>query len=323
MNFISASRWSRFRVKSSSSGTRWECGGIPGLPGVGDAVEDVARHINDQIDQLDGVRRIVTVGPSMGAYGAILFGCLLGAERVIALAPQTYLSHHLQTEWLPEDLDLQVPDLAPIIREAPTTKIELVAGWDETIDVFHAQRVAGFQSVRVLALPGRTHFLAIELHREGKLEALIGDLLRGDTPADCQVNPPLDPEVEWRIEDTVLARVAGDWRAAAEKIAPVADRYRDWAGPNFDLGRGLIGTGDWAGAETPLRRAVVASPHLTEPRIALAAALSERKRSTDAETVLREGLAIDPDWKEGRLMLEGRFECQARWYLAGKEAASS
>lgn len=301
------------------SGLWWNAG----LPGAGDTVNEIVGRIETEIGQLHGVKRVITVGPSMGAYGAILFGCLLGAERVIALAPQTYLSRRLQTDWLPKSLDLQVPDLAPVIRQTPSTHIELVAGWDDTLDVFHAQRIAGLPSVRVLALPGRTHLLALELHREGKLESLLTALVQGDIPESAQVNPSLDADIKRRIEATVFARAAGDWRAVATAIEPVAERHHDWAGPNFDLGRGLIGIGKWSAAEAVLRRVIHANPRLTEPRIALASILRERGHARDATAVIHDGLTLDPDWREGHIVLEEGIRCKARWYTAGKEIIRS
>jgi pimeloyl-ACP methyl ester carboxylesterase len=239
-----------------------------GLPGVGDTVEEIAAAIEQEAARF-GAARIVTNGSSMGGYAAILFGCLLGVERVVALAPQTLLSHRLQPNWLPEGLDLQVPDLVPVIRAAPATRIELVAGWDDTIDVFHAQRVAGLPSVRVLALPGRTHLLTAELYFEGKLGPLITELVDGGTPEGCRVDPALEPDEERRIADTVFALKGEDWGTVVERIAPVAAEHEDWAGPNFDLGRGLAGIEDWEGAEAALRRAVDANPRWIEPRTAL------------------------------------------------------
>jgi len=61
-----------------------------GLPGQGDGLLDVARVLRELIDGHD-VRRVVMAGNSAGGYAALVFGCLLGADAVLAFAPQTVL----------------------------------------------------------------------------------------------------------------------------------------------------------------------------------------------------------------------------------------
>jgi pimeloyl-ACP methyl ester carboxylesterase len=53
-----------------------------GLPGIGETLEEIAERLKWEIAEL-GATRIVTFGSSMGGYAAILFGCLLDAERAI------------------------------------------------------------------------------------------------------------------------------------------------------------------------------------------------------------------------------------------------
>src|ERR1700741_4509909 len=77
-----------------------------GLPGIGGTIEEIAAWIGREVRGL-GARRIVTMGYSMGGYAAILFGCLTGAERAIAITPQTLLDRRLR--WLvpPPRVELQ------------------------------------------------------------------------------------------------------------------------------------------------------------------------------------------------------------------------
>lgn len=238
-----------------------------GLPGEGDTLEEVAAGVERELRRLDA-KQVITLGSSMGGYAAILFGCMLGAERAIALAPQTLLDPALRHA-PPAHVRLQAPDLAPIIRDTPATRIDLVAGWDDHLDVFNAQRVAGLPSVRVLALRNGVHAFVEHLHNDDKLIPLITDLVEGDTPENCDVNPQLDPEDEQRIADTAYAVQRGDWEAVTERIGPVAERYPSWAGPNFDLGRALTEMGDLHAAEVFLTRAVQGNPRWHDARLRL------------------------------------------------------
>src|SRR4029077_228384 len=112
-----------------------------GLPGIGDTVEEIAEWIGREGAAL-GAQRTLTMGYSMGGYAAILFGCLIGAERAIALTPQTLLDRQLRWLGPPARLRAQGADLMPFMRAAPKTEVDLVIGGDSLLDLFHAQRVA-------------------------------------------------------------------------------------------------------------------------------------------------------------------------------------
>jgi pimeloyl-ACP methyl ester carboxylesterase len=289
-----------------------------GLPGVGDTIEEIADRIELEVAEL-GAKRTIAIGSSMGAYAAILFGCLIGAERVVALAPQTYLDPILPHA-PPAGVELQAPDLRPVLQEATGTKVEIVAGWDALIDVFHAQRVAELAPVRVLALKNHVHSFMSALHTEGKLLPLVLELIEGGTPEICQVEPRLAPGIEERIAATVFAEQRGEWQRVAREISPVAERYPDWAGPNFTLGQALSKLGDWTGAEAVQARAVRANPGWTKPRGFLVRAMRKRGGLVEAEQVLRDGIGLDADWGYGHLTLARCLLEQGRKDEAGLAA---
>jgi Flp pilus assembly protein TadD/dienelactone hydrolase len=281
-----------------------------GLPEVGDTLEEIAARIEQELSTL-GASRVVTFGSSMGGYAAILFGCMIGAERAIALAPQTLLDPVLPLA-PPPDVDLQAPDLAPIVSAAPRTKVDLVVGWNDLTDVFHATRIASLPAIRILALPNAAHAFAQDIHDKGKLASLITTLIEGDVPSHYEVDPPLEPDFEQRIADTVYAVRRADWSAVAEKIGPVAEGYPSWAAPNFHFGRALANLGEWEAAEAALARAVQANPGWNRPREELGLALRELGRTEEVEVVIREGLALDPKWWRGYLGLGEHLLQQAR-----------
>jgi pimeloyl-ACP methyl ester carboxylesterase len=272
-----------------------------GLPGVGYTVEEIAERIELEVAKL-GAKRVITLGSSMGGYASILFGCLIGAERAIALAPQTYLDPILPHA-PSADVELQVPDLRSILRETTVTKVDLVAGWDALIDVFHAQRLAEFPQLRVLALRGYIHSFISALHSEGKLLPLVIELSEGGTPEICEVEPQITSDSEERIAATVFAVERSEWEPVVQEIAPVAERYPDWAGPNFTLGQALFNLEDWEGAEAVQARAVRANPGWTQPRTILVSAMLKRDRLGEAELVVRGGLDLDAKWGYGHLSL--------------------
>lgn len=238
-----------------------------GLPGVGETLAEIATGIEREVSKL-GATRIVTTGPSVGAYASILFGCLVGADHAIALAPQTVLDQPLRYA-PPRELALQAPDLRPVIRRAPGTRIDLVAGWYDHIDVFHARRVVDLPSVRVLAVPYRLHRLGMPFPQAVRT-AFLAEMIAGGTPAVCTIAPELDAESDRRIAELAYADNRGDWQTVAECARATTERHADWGGAWFDLARALIELGDRRSAEEILTELARSEPEWPQPRKALA-----------------------------------------------------
>lgn len=64
-----------------------------GLFGVTDSVEDTVEYLKNIIPS--STKRLITLGSSSGGFAAILYGCLLGAEKTISFAPQTFLNEEV------------------------------------------------------------------------------------------------------------------------------------------------------------------------------------------------------------------------------------
>ncbi len=203
-----------------------------GLPGVGDTVADIAAAIEEKVAELNA-KRILTIGSSMGGYAAILFGCMIQAERAIALVPQTLLDPDLPRRRPPRGVALQVPDLREVVAKTPSTKIDVIAALDDILDVFHAQRIASFPSVRVLGLSGVDHKFAETLNQQGKYYPLIEDLIKGRTPAIGKYESPYDEETMSHLTEAVFARGRGDNQAEQRALMQVAMRHPSWRAPDL------------------------------------------------------------------------------------------
>lgn len=218
-----------------------------GLPGAGDTVEEIAAAIEAELAAM-GVRRAITLGSSMGAYAAILFGCLIGAERVVAQSPQTLLDPGLPHWTPPAGVELQAADLRPIIRNAPRTRIDVVIGLDELMDVFHAQRITSAPSVRVLGVPESGHAFPKKLHERNEYWPFVTTLIEGKTPSACTVEPEFPPGIEEQIEDIAFAWGRGERTEAMKALAAMARRYPDWVPPRHALAKGLALMPHWGEA---------------------------------------------------------------------------
>lgn len=276
-----------------------DCWYNAGVPGVGETVDQIAERLREELGAM-GAKKVFTIGSSMGAYAAILFGCLVGAERVMAFAPQTLLDP-MFAHSPPDGVPLQAPDLEPIARSAPSTKIDFVVGWDDPIDVFYYFRLEHLPSVRGLARIGGSHTF-IESLGIG-LPQIIEDLMGGGAPAGFEVQAPADDEVKAGITESVLAYHRSEYARSASLIAPVADANPSWAGLHFMRGLACFNAWDLDGAEAAFGAAKRANPDWYEPYGYLGRTLIQMKRPADAEPLLRKAAELKPDWARNYLFL--------------------
>lgn len=272
-----------------------------GLPGMGDTLERLTERLRLEISAL-GATRVFTFGISMGGYGAILFGCMLGATRAVAFAPQTFLDPPLGYA-PPAGVRLQAPDLEPIARDSRGVEIDLFVPVNDLIDVVHARNLARIPSVRVLAVDSATHGFVAGLHRAGKLAPFLSQLERREVPDFAQPCPPLSADDDRRIRDAAFAKEREDWRMVRERIEPVAARHPRWAAPSFHLGEALLNLGEPTRAEDLLRRVERESSSQNTARLQLCQALRSQGKVEEAEQTIRDGIAADPGWIPGWLGL--------------------
>lgn len=158
-----------------------------GVLGLGDTIPQVAQRLQEIIGTINH-SKVLTIGGSMGGYAALLFGHLVGADRMLAFSPQTFICKELMDRHgdhrLDEPLhrmwsscDLLYPDL----KEVPLdpTRAHIIYGTWDIKDVIHSERM----SVRTTAVPG-DHGVVKQMRNDGRLIKLIKkELGNGDLPA--------------------------------------------------------------------------------------------------------------------------------------------
>jgi Cupin-like domain len=141
-----------------------------GVRGLGNNIDEVRDSLQKLIAEINP-NQIVTIGQSMGAYAAILFGQLLGVDKVLAFGPLSNLNSQNalsigDTRWLSvmQNLEANPPakcyfDLldenfiemqSPNVSLRRTPKLDIFYGQkpdaetpgDINLDHFHAQRLA-------------------------------------------------------------------------------------------------------------------------------------------------------------------------------------
>lgn len=160
-----------------------------GLPELGDTLDATLDSLRRRL-AIYGKVRLSTFGSSAGGFGALLYGILLGADRVLALSPPVTtlrdVSHQLndyRARALLKRLELRLGDGVRDIRQilerhtGPVPRIDLVYGADNKIDHAHATHLADLPGVHLYPLDG------VDTHNTNGLLSSLGlmpALMRGD-----------------------------------------------------------------------------------------------------------------------------------------------
>lgn len=166
---------------------RWFQGGIEGLTG---SMEETLSFLQ-RLLTLGNYRRLVCVGASMGGYMALLVGSVLGADRVLAFSPQTFLDevnrqHYKEPRWadylarLPTGVDPLWLDVRRVMDRylQPDTRIDIHYGKQLYMDGIHVKHLGERPNVHVCAHEVCRHDISVYLDQQGVLNDLLAGLVR-------------------------------------------------------------------------------------------------------------------------------------------------
>jgi hypothetical protein len=165
-----------------------QCWYQQGLRGYSDDVASTATVLLELHEYLEPSRR-VHVGVSSGAFAAILFGVLTGADEVVAFSPLDSLrlvdrlprNDRRWERWIKparqHSKDRRHIDLVRLLKTSQHhTKITVHVGAQDRKDVIAARRLGRIESVEVVAHPG-DHTFVRSLRDSGALASLLRDSL--------------------------------------------------------------------------------------------------------------------------------------------------
>jgi tetratricopeptide (TPR) repeat protein len=149
-----------------------------GVAGLGTTIEETIASIQAWCAR-NSVDEIITVGASMGGYGAVLYGGMLKA-KVLAFSFDTLLRLPTSPSWrlMPKDAVMRYPDLVPAIQQAGAP-INVFVGEMYPIDVVAAQRLVNLPNVKVESLRGVDHGSARFLHLALGVKTVVGMIATG------------------------------------------------------------------------------------------------------------------------------------------------
>ena len=206
------------KILVRDSGNAWYHRQIAGL---GNHVDETAQSLRELVRRI-APSTVTTLGQSMGAYAAVMYGLLLDAQQIVAFGPLSFLDvqqarlyHELR--WLPvmESLAQDPPlsgyyDLAALCRARATadTQMHLVFGTrpdaanagasaseSVNLDAMHAQRLAAFGRCTLHPYPHSGHAVVQHLIDTRRINGLLASCILGLTLDD---EPMPDVSREWR-----------------------------------------------------------------------------------------------------------------------------
>jgi hypothetical protein len=152
-----------------------------GLLGLSHDVPSTATYLKTFLARS---KRIVTLGTSSGGFAAILFGVLMGAERVIAFGPQTQLDRRVYKRFKSTDsrlrdmeADPQYMDLRTVLENHPYDgRIEVHYAADSDTDKPAADHIASFPAVKLFGYESGEHAIARVLRDNGTLSGILDSI---------------------------------------------------------------------------------------------------------------------------------------------------
>jgi len=158
-----------------------------GMPGHGSTLGEVTESLRAMIAEHD-VERMVFTGNSAGGYAALVFGTLLGADVVLAFAPQTNLDPAVLSRWgdhrwderlLPlvkeGALDERWVDLGSALPGARVADTRYQVYFDDSlaVDRQHAESLLGLPGLRLYRFGRGAHHLVRSLRDDGALARIV------------------------------------------------------------------------------------------------------------------------------------------------------
>lgn len=234
------------KILVRDSGNAWYHRRIAGL---GNHVDETAQALRELVRRI-APGQVTTVGQSMGAYAAVMYGLLLDAQQIVAFGPLSFLDarqarlyHELR--WLPvmESLAQDPPlsgyyDLAALCRARATgqTQLHLVfgtrpdaarpdvanlgasAGESVNLDAMHAQRLAAYGQCTLHPFPQSGHAVVQHLIDTKRINSLLASCILGLTLA-----PEPMPEIGAAWQDWVAENLR--LGCAGEQLVAVLQQH--------------------------------------------------------------------------------------------------
>lgn len=271
-----------------------------GVPGLGDNLNETLLAIRRIIDE-SGAETVVTVGSSMGAFGAVFYGCKIGADAVVAFGPELIIN--VRGGFSAKNMAgssniLRMED----IDRTDRTRLFYVCGDMSPVDnycaVVASDRIGGTHVLIRDAL----HGVAKNLKNEGRLAEVIEECVTGRMASseDAALAKRIFSGAQ-KLEDAHLI-------AYVESIG-VKNRAR---GPLLGMANLLLGNKCFSAANQIAVMIEKAHGPCAESRYVLGWSSWKLRRVDAAFEHLLASVAIDPQHYRSQYSLATMFESKGR-----------
>lgn len=151
-------------------------------------VNKLAQSIQTLIVEPSKAPKVLTIGNSAGGYAALLFGCLIKADVILAFSPQTYIERN---GWKKEDgrfgeqiqqanltRNKSFLNLRPLVANNLNADINVYACLNHALDLRHAMRLHQLPQTKLHLFNEGGHGLANRLKETGQLKDIISKALQ-------------------------------------------------------------------------------------------------------------------------------------------------
>ncbi|MBB2932703.1 hypothetical protein [Paraburkholderia silvatlantica] len=155
-----------------------------GIDGVGATHEEVIAYLAPLRSRY---KRMLFIGDSMGAFGAILLGARVKADKIVAISPQTsvctrtcnILADGRFTRFFEKlsDVPATIKDVRTILAEWPAKSVDVYVSRADPLDIENARNIQSIQNVNIQYVDHFDHWMAEELKRYGALRSIIRNFL--------------------------------------------------------------------------------------------------------------------------------------------------
>jgi len=198
----------------------------------GECLDDIEARI---AEVARGYREVWMIGSSMGGYAALYFGARIGAQRVLAIAPQILVDSRF-SRGPRAGVKIQTPDITDLVRQAKKTSFTIVFGSFDLIDTYNISRLYCSDDmplhIRVLQYEGQDHMLPVRLEDECTLTRYFQMILSKASVPRISIpyheGEPLEPDRLQILSRYVDYMLDKDFLGAYEGVAEACAAYPDW-----------------------------------------------------------------------------------------------
>ena len=156
-----------------------------GVPGLGRTFDEMARNLAALLPRES--ERTVFVGTSAGAFAALIFGTLIGVDRIVTIAPVTFIDRWRRAAVR----DRRWRELVDPVNRGPRTQrsyldvkltlrarrsgppIDIYYPRHNRLDTIHARRLKRLPQVTLESIDSERHDVVREMRDSGALRDLI------------------------------------------------------------------------------------------------------------------------------------------------------